>query len=147
MVKKFSAKKPQSKGYHCWLTNITKNKIVLSDLKFTLKPYQTIDILDERHSIYTVEQVANSIKDGSISKRLNKSIFVRMSEPPKPIDRRIDLSETSFPYKQRTIVEVKKPNYEELEIGISDEEYANENADSAGSEQERHLAETNKFRE
>lgn len=141
------AKRSKSKGYHCWLTNITKNKIVLGDLRFTLKPYQTIDILDDRHSFYTIEQVANSIKNGSISKRLNKSIFVRMSEPSKLPDRQIDMSKTSFPYKQRTIVEVSEPNYEELEIGMSDEEYADENADSAGSENEIHLAGFNKEKE
>jgi len=147
MDKKFKVKKPISKGYHCWITNITKNKINLGDLGFTLKPYQTVDMLDERHSSYTVEQISDSIKNGSISKRLNKSIYVRMSEPLKPIDRRIETSKTSFPYKQRTIVEVTEANYEELEIGISDEEYAVDNADTAGNENEIYLAGFNKIKE
>lgn len=124
------------KGYHCWLTNITNRKIVLGDLKFTLQPHQTIDILDERHTIYTVEQIEDSINGGSIGKRLNKTIFIRKSEPKVKVDRKIDISKVSFPFKQRTIVEVEEPDYEELHIGISDEEYADENADIAGAERE-----------
>jgi len=129
-----------NRGYQCWLTNISKNKIVLGDLRFTLKPLQTIDILDERHSSYTVEQVEASINGGSIGARLNKTIFIRRVEPPKVPDRKIKISQTSFPYKQRTIVEIEQPDYEELNIEISDEEFANDNADIAGVENEIHLA-------
>jgi len=141
-----SYKKP-SKGYHCWLTNITKNKIVLSDLKFTLQPNQTIDILDSKHSNYTVEEINASIKTGSIGARLNKSIFVRILPPKKHTDRKIEMSKVSFPYKQRSIVEVEEVDYEELHIGISDEEYADDNAEIAGAESEIHLADAKKITE
>jgi len=135
-----------NKGYHCWLINISKKKIVLGDLGFTLQPRQTIDILDDKHSNYTVEEVEKSINGGSISKRLNREIYIRMVPPPKQQARKLQVSKTSFPYKQRTIVEIEEPNYEELnlDIGISDEEFANENADEAGIEGEIHLATKNK---
>jgi hypothetical protein len=133
-----------NKGYHCWLTNITKYKIVLGDLKFTLQPRQTIDILDDKHSNYTVEEVQKSISSGSISKKLNKSIYVRTSKPEPKRERKIKISEISYPYKSRSIVEVEEPNYDELEIEFSDEEYAEENANLAGNEKELFIGGANK---
>ena len=132
-----------NKGYHCWITNATNRKIVLGDLRFTLKPFQTIDILDDRHSNYTLEEIENSINKGSIGARLNKSIYVRKEAPIKKNNKKIEISKVSYPFKKRTIVEFDEPNYEELQINTSDEEFANDNADVAGNEKDNFLGKTN----
>ena len=137
-----------NKGYHCWLTNISKTIICLDDIGYTLQPRQTLDVLDDRHSNLTLEIVEASINKGSIGASLNKTIFMRKSAPTKDAFKgKIEISKVSFPYKQRMIVEVEEPNYEELYIGISDEEYANDNAEIAGAESEIHLAESKKYKE
>jgi len=127
------------KNYHCWITNLTKMKIVVGDLKITLQPLNTIDILDYKHSRLTPEQVSESIKKGSLClKKKENKIKIRSSEPDKlPPIKTLELSKSSFPYKNRSLLVLEEKIFDELELDISDEEFAMENADSA---MEEHLS-------
>jgi len=127
-------KMPQNKGYHCFVTNITKNDIHIGDLGIIVNPYKTIDLLNEKHSILTIDQVKKSIEQGSLFKRIQKKqLLIRQSAPQKA-ERILDVSKVIFPHRKRTAVKFEEKVFEELEIGLNleDEEiFAEEMADIA----------------
>jgi len=123
----------ENKGYHCWITNITKTKIVIGDLGITLNPRVTLDILDYRHSNLSIEQVAKSINEGSLSRRkAQNKIIIRQSAPPIEPIRRFDISKVSFPFKNSIGIKAEEKKYQEIEQDFeADEEFAMQNMESA----------------
>jgi hypothetical protein len=115
-----------------WITNISKRNVSLADLNLTINALSSINLLEEGHYYYTVEELEKSAKEGSIYHKRDK-IFVRTVEPEVfkmniPFDR-----ETFIPNKERSLFKIKQEIYEEL--SLSDEAFAEENADIA--EQDR----------
>lgn len=124
-------------GYHCWVTNITKFKIIISDLKLTLYPNKTLDILDERHSNFTIEQVAKSIESGSILKKFNeKKIIFKQTSPKPEVEKKIEISKVSFPYKYRQSSPVEQKYFKEFDLDFDSDKFAELNADIAEIEHE-----------
>jgi len=119
----------------CWVTNLTNRKVVIGDLRWTIKPHTTVDLLDPRHSNLTSEQVEQSRKSGSLAKREKQEILkIRLSEPElNNKSRTIDISKTSFPFKAKSLVQLEQKKFEELEFeehsNSSDLTFANEQAE------------------
>ena len=129
--------RPIEEGYHCWVTNLTKMKIVLGDLKLTLQPYKTLDILDKRHSNLTLEEVAKSIQSGSIYKKWQeKKISFREKAPTPKNDKKIELSKVSFPYKYRQYSPVEQKVFSEFDLDFDTDKFAELNADASEIEHE-----------
>jgi hypothetical protein len=119
-----------------WITNISKKPVSIGDLGLLMQPYQSVNLLDDKNkNCFTPEQVKNSIVSGSI---FNLSNFIKIRNiPPNAhnanLANKIMLEEDMhFPSRIRSILEHKEFNYEEQYI--SDEEYANENADLANED-------------
>jgi hypothetical protein len=94
---------------------------------------KTIDLLDDYHSIYTVEKVRKSLKGGSLAARLKaKQIVIRQSAPESTL-RQIEISQISFPNKANSLVVFEEKHFEELEFGGKEDEemFAEEMAESA----------------
>lgn len=127
--------KPSNIGYHCWVTNVTKRDILVGDLGARIPSMKTVDLLDNRHSIYTVEKVKKSLESGSLARRLAaKQILVRQSQPETISNRTIEVSKITFPNKKRSTVKFEEKVFEELELEATPEDeeiFAEEMAESA----------------
>lgn len=117
-----------SKNNTFWITNISSRNVSLADLNLTVKAFTSVNLLDNRHYYYTLEQLQKSAHDGSLAKK-GKLIKIRKVEPEHIQVNVPFIQETYIPSRQRSIYDIKEEKYEEL--NISDEEFANENAEIA----------------
>jgi len=126
-------KNPNNKGYHCWVSNISKRDILLGDLGVRIRSKTTLDLLDCRHSYLTIDQVKKSIASGSLGKRIKqKFLFLRYSEPEPKMPRQVEISNATFPDRKRSVIVHMEPEFDELDFTREDEEnFANETAESA----------------
>ncbi len=111
-----------------WISNISNRNVSLADLNLTVKAFTSVNLLDSKHYSFTLEQLNKSAKEGSIFKKSN-FIVVRKVEPNYLQVNVPFLHETYIPSRDRSIFSIKDEKYEEL--NISDEDFANENADTA----------------
>ncbi len=129
------ARGPTNVGYHCWVTNMTKRDILIGDLGARIPSMKTVDLLDDWHSIYTLERVQKSLESGSLfARKKAKQILVRQSAPGQKPPRTLDVSNVSYPNRARSTIKFEEKVFEELEIGGSREEeeiFADEMAESA----------------
>jgi hypothetical protein len=123
----------KTKNKEFWITNICNRNVSLADLNLTIKAYSSINLLDNKHYNYSTEQIEESVTKGSIYKKRNK-IFVRKIAPEVTTATQISFKKDErIPDRHTSLFEIKQEKYEELEL--SDEEFADENADIA--EQDR----------
>jgi hypothetical protein len=115
-----------------WLTNISDRNVSLADLNLTIKAFSSVNLLDKKHYSYTEEQLLDSVAKGSVFKKRNK-IVVRNNPPKQTVMNLPYVQETYIPTRQRSLLNIKDEKYEEL--SVSDEAFANENAEIA--EQDR----------
>jgi len=122
-----------------WITNISNKAISLADLGIHIYPMRSINLLDKNHYKHiTEEQLTKSSSSGSLFAK-NKYVVVRKFAPGTPMKTYIPLQENAtFPTRQRSVIDFEKPVYDEL--NVSDEEYAEENAEIA---EESHLGKWN----
>jgi hypothetical protein len=130
--------KEKRSQHNFWVTNFSNRNVTLSDLAITLPAFRTINLMDTRHYQYTMEQLCKSAETGSLFIKKDK-IFVRRDRPDIPQGKYIDIMavenrmpidrETNIPSRERSTFIIKEEKYEELQI--SDEEFANENAETA----------------
>lgn len=125
---------PANKGYHCWVTNRTKTYLCIADLNCHIPPMRTWDLLDYKHSNFTVEQVTKSIESGSLKKKFEqKKIYIRQVAPTPSVGREIPISKVNFPRRRfMHIAEIQQKHFEELDETFeqaSDLEYAKEFAE------------------
>jgi len=107
-----------------WVTNISNRNVSLADLNLTIKAFSSVNLLDSKHYYYTIEQLEKSKLEGSIFNKRNK-IKVR-EVAPEIIKMNIPFnSETFIPTRERSVLEIKHINYEELDM--SDVDFAEEN--------------------
>ena len=111
-----------------WITNTSPFNVTLSDLAVNIKARSTVNLMDDRHYNYTLEQLQKSTASGSIFKKRDK-IAVRHLPPQIDKEKMIVNMEAVIPDRSRSVFSIKEETYEELQI--SDVEYANENADLA----------------
>lgn len=115
-----------------WITNISNRNVSLTDLNLTIPAFQSINLLKKGHYYYTLEQIENSVKIGSIFHKRDK-IVVRQVKPEQIILNLPYNEETFIPDRARSLFQIKQEKYAELDL--SDEVFAEENADIA--EQDR----------
>lgn len=111
-----------------WLTNISNRNVSLSDLNLTIPAYSSVNLLDNKHYSYTLEQLQNSVSKGSLFLKRDK-IVVRKVPPTHTKINMPFLHETHIPSRERSVLTISQEKYEEL--NISDEDFAQQNADIA----------------
>jgi hypothetical protein len=119
-----------------WVTNASPMNVTLADLAVNIRAFSTVNLLDERHYKYTLDQLLKSEENGSIFKKRDR-IKVRTLPPPDPKKEELPiLRETVMPSRERSLFVIETKEYDELkfddkDIQKQDEEYAKENADLA----------------
>ena len=111
-----------------WITNISPLNVTLADLALNIKARSSVNLLDEKHYKYTLEQIQKSATSGSIFKKRDKIVIRRLA----PIIDKENIAinrEAIIPSRERSIFSFKEEEYEELKV--SDDEYAKENAELA----------------
>lgn len=118
-----------------WVTNRSNRNVTLSDLALNIKAFTTINLLDEKHYHYTIDQLEHSRLSGSLFKKKGL-VAVRNVAPPEPEKNTIPIvKDAPFPSKERSLFVISQVEYDELKFDNKedqnklDEEYAKENAD------------------
>lgn len=109
-----------------WIVNISNRNVMLADLALSVPAGRSMNLLDQKHFSYTLEQLQKSVQSGSIFAKSDK-IKVR-NVPPKPeILPGIYVMNEPRGSRPRSLVAIEEKHYEELQI--SDEKYAEEAAE------------------
>lgn len=112
-----------------WITNIVKKAVHLGDIGVVIQPRTSINLLDKKHYTLTKEQLEKSAKLGSLFAK-NKMVVIRKVPPNEDPKKYLPFKEDAvFTTKQRSTVEIENVKYEELQM--SDDDFAEENADMA----------------
>ena len=117
-----------------WVTNVSNRNVSLTDLNLTIKAFSSVNLMDIKHYDYTREQLEKSASSGSIF--LKKRMLVVRKEAPIVIETSVSMSrETFIPGRQRSTLNIKEEQYEELRVEseqhAEEEKFAAENADLA----------------
>jgi len=111
-----------------WITNISNRNVSLTDLALTIKAFSSINLLNNKHYSYSLEQLQKSVTSGSLSKKRDKLVVRQLA--PTIIKKNIAFDrESMIPTRERSLYSIKEEHYEEL--AVSDEDFAKENADTA----------------
>jgi hypothetical protein len=116
-----------------WITNISDRNVSLADLNLTIKAFTSVNLLDNKHYSYTLQQLEMSALKGSLYKKSNR--LKRRNVPPPIIKSDMSiLNEASIPSRERSVYNIKQEVFEELDGANTDkaraeEAYALENAD------------------
>lgn len=119
-----------------WVTNISAMNVSLADLALNIKAFSTVNLLDNKHYKYTLEQLIKSKESGSLFKKRNK-IITRHEAPAKKELPKLNVRfESAIPSRGRSLLVIEEKEYEELRVSEEDqlkqdEIYAQENADLA----------------
>ena len=110
-----------------YVCNISKMKVSLRDLQITIPPGTAMDLLDQKHHNYSLEQLQKSATEGSLFLKRDK-LKISNLPPPAPIPIKKEISEDPRWYRPRSIVKIENKKYEELEQDdrVSEEKFANE---------------------
>jgi hypothetical protein len=109
-----------------WVTNITNLNVSLMDLGLTINARSSVNLLDRKHYYFTIEQLEQSAKSGSLFKKSNKIVIRKVA--PKYEKSKIELLDHEIrPGFDRPANDIKEEKYEELTI--SDEKFAEESAE------------------
>lgn len=125
-----------------WVTNISNRNVSLTDLNLTIKAMSVVNLLDVRRYQFTEEQLETSITSGSLYLKRDM-IKKRLVDPvidPKTnfiINNTFDTAQTRaalmtnkikidanplIPSRQRSTLEIKIEEYEELKVSEDREE-------------------------
>lgn len=125
-----------------WVTNMSPMNVTLADLALNIRAFSTVNLLDEKHYKYTLDQLLKSKESGSLFKKRDK-IVVRDIPPPDPKKNQIQIVYGSIiPDRARSLYKVNEEEYEELKVSEEDQKkqdeiYAQENADLAEIDSQR----------
>lgn len=106
-----------------WLTNISNRNVSLTDLALTVKAFTSVNLLDAKHYSYTQEQLEKSAKNGSLFKKRHL-LKVRKGAPAQQNADMLIERDAIIPTRQRSVLDIKEKNYEEL--NITDEQFMEE---------------------
>ena len=117
------SKKPST----LWISNISKKDVSVSDLDLTIKARSSINLLNKRNLNYSLTQIVQSLRTGSLYKNRDK-LIVRKVEPEIEEQKIIAIDYNAVaPSRRRSAVKVEEVQYEEL--NISDEDFAQQASD------------------
>lgn len=118
-----------------WVTNVSNRNVTLADLALNIKAYSTVNLLDAKHYSLNLDQLNNSKISGSIFKKRHM-IKVRNVAPPPAVKEAMPfLRDNAIPSRERSVLDIKMPDYPELKIEDKlterelEEKLASENAD------------------
>lgn len=99
-----------------WLTNICKRNVSLADLNLTIKAFTSVNLLDEKHYSYTMEQLNKSYEKGSLFAK--RDIIKKRGIPPQEKEKtKIAFQQDAIiPDRARSILVIKDEKYEELSV-------------------------------
>ena len=102
-----------------WVTNRSNRNVTLADLALNIKAFTTVNLLDDKHYHYTIEQLENSRLSGSIFKK-KAMVSVRDVPPPLPEKNKIAIvRDALFPSKERSLFVIAQTEYDELKFDLS----------------------------
>lgn len=107
-----------------WVTNFSKMNVCLRDLALTIPAGRSMNLLDEKHFHYTLEQLEASAKAGSLFKKRDK-IIVRNDPPKIPVKPGVYLSKEPRYVPSRSAIKIEEKVYEEL-LPSSEEQFSSE---------------------
>jgi hypothetical protein len=122
-----------------WITNITRKEVHLVDIGVRIKPMRSLNLLDKRHYSITKEQLDKSATSGYLFTRKNDVVIRKVPPLSEQTHTPLIDRDAVFQTRQRSSVELENIKYEELDV--SDDEYAEENSDTAETD---HLGKWNK---
>jgi len=134
--------KPVATKQTFWVSNMTPRNVTLADLALNIKAFSTVNLLDQKHYKYTLEQLLKSKESGSLFIK-KASISVRNVPPPVKKKDEIPIVYSSFmPTRARSILEVENKDFADLILSDEDQKkqdeiYAQENADLAELDEQR----------
>jgi hypothetical protein len=118
-----------------WVANVSPMNVTLADLAINIKAYTIVNLLDDKHYSFNMEQLMRSKTSGSIFKKRDKIRCRKLPPPPKEKEAVPYLQDAVAPSRERSIFSIKENKYEELQINEQedqkkiDEQLASENAD------------------
>jgi hypothetical protein len=126
-------KKTRPSNQIFWVTNISKTIVSLTDLGLCIQPLRTVNLLDNQHYSLSKEQLLASSISGSLFKKRDKIIVRKVPPGPQPKTFIPHQEDAIFPTKHHSAVQMEDIKYEEL--NVSDDDYANENTETAQEDQ------------
>lgn len=111
-----------------WVTNISNRNVMLSDLNVMIRSMSSVNLLDSKHYYLTEDQLVKSITSGSMYLKRDKIVKRIVPIIPEMLDDEHKLKidyHTIIPSRQRSVLEVKIEEYDELKLSDDHEENLN----------------------
>lgn len=127
-----------------WVTNVSPMNVTLADLALNIKAFSTVNLLDNRHYKYTLEELLKSKESGSLFKKRDR-IIVRHVPPPDPEKNKVPVVYGAIiPDRTRSLFQIEEQEYDELKVSEDDQKkqdelFAKENADLAEIDLQRSI--------
>ena len=105
-----------------WITNISRKAIHIVDIGVYIYPGKTINVMDKKHyKNVSEDMIERSYNSGSIKEKMERrAISVRFTNPSTNYFVRLENFNSNvvegFPSKKRSVINIEKPNYEELDV-------------------------------
>lgn len=114
--------------YSFWVFNVSKQNVSLRDLNITIPAGAAMNLLDDKHHNYTLDQLQASKTSGSLYLKQNK---LKISDNPPQIIIKpgISLSRDVRYVAPRSGIKVEEKKYNDLfdtDQSVSEEKFANE---------------------
>lgn len=104
-----------------WVSNVSDRNVTVRDLAMSIKARSNVNLLDSRHYSFTLEQLQESQKSGSL---FAKRHFLKVREvpPPEPLKLNSNISKLPLFIADRLYsrLVIEEPKYEELEVSETD---------------------------
>lgn len=105
---------------------MSNRNVSLRDLNLTVKAYSSVNLLDERHYHYTLEELKKSAESGSL--HIKRHLISIRKVPPVINKMNIPVANEEFiPSRERSVLEIKEETYDEL--NITDEQFADQSTE------------------
>jgi hypothetical protein len=111
-----------------WITNISRRDVLLADLSLKIPAGSSMNLLDDRHFDYNIDQLQKSAQQGSIHTKRDK-IKVCDNPPEIPVHPGIYLSKEPRYVPPRSSIKIEEKVYDELpnlDQLVSEEKFADE---------------------
>ncbi|HVI40449.1 MAG TPA: hypothetical protein VM577_07300, partial [Anaerovoracaceae bacterium] len=112
-----------------WITNYSNRNVSLSDLRLSVPAHRSMNLLDDKHFSYTLEQLEASAKDGSLFNKRHL-IIVRVDAPQIVVRPGVYISKEPRYVAPRSAITLEEKVYEELlpspDEQTSEEKFADE---------------------
>jgi hypothetical protein len=118
-----------------WVINVSDMNVTLSDLAVNIRAHTIVNLLDDKHYSFNIDQLNRSKTSGSIFKKRDK---IRCRKIPPPVQDKEAIpfmQDATIPSRERSTFRINEVDYEELKVGNAedqrklDEQLASDNAE------------------